>query len=375
MSEQLKARIAAAIQALAKDRGAMLEAVAAQADLMALDCVVAHASDNGREAAALDLVAGMVVLILEEAADSLEEEPTAKSIPNRAAAARAALGLYPGTQGKPLRGVRKSPGRIGVIAERLAYQPASLFKPRQDGRSPFGALIEDMAEYVVRREVAYLVNERRMAQQARRPPLDSAMRVDWLPRFERYYAIWSYVAGTRYDLELAVASSRDDNTEEIDYFTRKSLWYFGCFARELEAFTRDRGGLWILPDPKAEQTVADAVWMLRKPTPLTELDESVLRLAVAGFDELAVFVQATHTDTALRRLTDLWRAWIDSCDCSNLKKPRERCAVHQCTSWSAAFMDALNQQWDLLADWYDVPRPQSVVDPPELARTSIPLPP
>lgn len=365
MSEQLKARIAVAIQVLAEDHGAMIEAVAAQADLMALGCVVAQASDNGRETPALDLVAGVVVLLLEEAADSLEKGPEARSTPNRAAAARAALGLYPGTQGKPLRGVRKSPGRIGAIAEWLGYQPESLFKPRQDGRSPFGALIEDMAEYVVRREVAYLVNERRVAQQALRPPLESAMRVDWLHRFERYYAMWSYVAGIRYDVELAVASRRDNNPTETDYFTRKSLWYFGCFARELEEFTRRKGGLWIMPDPKAEQTVADAVWMLRKPTPLTELDESILRLAVVGFDELAIFVQATHTDAALQRLTSIWRAWIDSCDCPNLKKPRKRCAVHQCTSWSAAFMNALNQQWDLLADWYDVPRPESVVNPSE----------
>jgi hypothetical protein len=375
MSEQLKAGIAAAIQALAEDRGAMIEAVAAHADLMALGCVVAQASDNGHEVPALDLVAGVVVLLLEEAADSLEEEPEARSTPNRAAAARATLGLYPGTQGKPLRGRRGSPGRLRTIAEWLGYQPDSLFNPRQDGRSPFGALIEDMAEYVVRREVAYLVNERRLAQQARRPPLESAMRVDWLHRFERYYAMWSYIAGIRYDVELAVTSYRDDNAADPDYFVRKSLWYYGCFARELEDFTRDRGGLWVLPDPKAEQIIADAVWMLRKPTPLTELDESILRLAITGFDEMATFTQATNTDTALRRLIDLWRTWIESCECSDPKRPRKDCSVHQCTSWAAAFMDALNQQWDLLTDWYDVPRPQSVVDPPELARTSIPLPP
>jgi hypothetical protein len=222
--------------------------------------------------------------------------------------------------------------------------------------------------------VAHLVSEQRLAQQARRPPLESAMRVDWLPRFERYYALWSYIAGIRYDVELAVASGRDGNPTEADYFIRMSLWYYGCFVTELEEFTRHRGGLWITPDPKAEQTLADAAWLLRKPTPLTELDESLLRIAVTGFDEMAVFTQATHTDTALRRLTGLWRTWIESCDCVNPKRPRRRCAVHQCTSWAASFMDTLDQQWDLLADWYDVPRPPSAVDPPEAARTPIPLP-
>ena len=365
MSEQLKAGIATAIQALAEDRGATIDAVASHAELMALGCVVADITDQGRSTPALDVVAGVVVLLLEDAANSLEEHPETRTVPNRAAAARAALGLYPGTQGKPLRGRRGSPGRLGTIAEWLAYQPDSLFNPRQDGRSPFGALIEDMTEYVVRREIAHLVGEQRLAQQARRPPLDSAMRVDWLPRFERYYAMWSYIAGIRYDVELAVTSDRDDNTADLDYFVRKSLWYYGCFARQLEEFTRDRGGLWVLPDPKAEQIIADAVWMLRKPTPLTELDESILRLAITGFDEMATFTQATHTDTALRRLTDLWRTWVESCKCSDPKRPRKDCSVHQCTSWAAAFMDALNQQWDLLADWYDVPRPPSVVNPSE----------
>ena len=375
MSEQLKTRIATAIQALAEDRGATIEAVAPQADLMALGCVVAEASANGHAAPALDLVAAVVAMLLEEAADSLEEKPEAKSTPNRAAAARAALGLYPGTQGKPLRGVRKSPGRAGVIARWLAYQPDSLFKPRKDGRSPFGALIEDIAEYVVRREVAHLVSEQRLAQQARRPPLESAMRVDWLPRFERYYAIWSYVSGLRYDVELAVISSRNDNTDDADYYTRKSLWHYGCFARELEDFTRQRGGLWVMPDPRAEQTIADAVWMLRKPTPLTELNESVLRIAVTGWDEMAIFTLATHTDAALRHLIDLWRNWIENCDCPNPKRPRKQCAVHQCTIWAASFMENVNQQWDLLADWYDVPRPQSVVNPPELSHHTLPSPP
>jgi hypothetical protein len=374
MSEQLKAEVLAGIRALAEDYGATIEAARSQADLMALGCVVSDATDQGRISPALDVVAGVVVLLLEEAANSLEEHPYAGTEPNWAAAARATLGLEPGTQGKPLRGRRGQPGRMGAIARWLGYQPPSIFKPRQDGRSHFDKLIDDMAEYVVRREVSHRVGEQHLAQQARRPPLESAMRVDWLPRFERYYAIWSYIAGVRYDVELAVKGSRHDNHDDTDYYTRKSLWYYGCFARELEAFTRDRGGLWITPDLKAEQTIADAVWMLRKPTPLTELDESLLRIAVNGFDEMAAFIPATHTDTTLQHLTDLWRAWIESCKCANPKRPRKQCAVHQCTSWAAAFMKTLDQQWDLLVDWYDVPRPESVVKPPDMTHGELPSP-
>jgi hypothetical protein len=362
MSEQLHNAITTAIQALAEDHGATISAVASQADLMALGCVVAEASDHGRTTPSLDVAAGVVVVFLEEAADSLEEHPQAGTTPNRAAAARAALGLEPGTQGKSLRGHRGQTGRVGTIARWLAYQPASLFKPRQDGNSPFGALVTDMSEHLLRREVAFLIGEQRLAQQARRPPLESAMRVDWLVRFERYYAVWSYIAGLRNDIEMALLKSRAGQADDTDYFVRKSLYYHACFLAELEAFTRERGGLWVLPDPKAEQLIADAVWLIRKPTTLTEIDESILRIAIAGWGEIATFVQATHTDAALRGLVETWRAWVASCACKSTEQPEPDCPVHQTLSWAASFISALDEQWDLLADWYDVPRPASAVD-------------
>jgi hypothetical protein len=373
MSKQLQTATREAVAALAEDRGATLEAIALQAELMSLGCVVAVASDNGRTTPPLEVVAGVVALFLEEAANALEEHPLAGTEPNRAAAARAALGLEPGIQGKPLRGRRGQPGRVGTIARWLAYEPASLFKPRQDGRSPFAALIDDVAEQLVRREVAHRVSEQRLAQQVRRPPLESAMKVDWLGRFERYYGIWASVSGLRFDIELAVANQRDGNAADLDHFVRKSLWYYALFVTDLIMFIRDCGGLWIMPDPKAEQLLADAVWLIRKPTPLTELDESMLRLAIAGWEELAPFMQATYSDAAMRRLTDTWRSWIVSCDCPDLKRPRKHCAVHQCTAWATSFMDNLNQQWDLLADWYDVPRPLSLVKPQELTTRPIPV--
>jgi hypothetical protein len=362
MSKQLQTAIIRAIHDLAENQGATIAAVATQAELMALECVVAEASDQGRAAPPLDVVAGVVVLFLEEAADSLEEQPQAGSEPNRATAARAALGLEPGTQGKPLRGRRGQSGRVGTIARWLAYEPASLFKPRQDGSSPFDTLIGDIAEHLLRREIAFRVGEQRLAQRARRPPLESAMRVDWLARFERYYRIWSYVAGVRNDVTVGLAHFRSDATAEADHFVRKSLYHHAAFLAELECFTRERGGLWVLPDPKAEQTLADAVWMIRDPTPLTEIDESVLRLAIGGWQEIATFVQAAHTDAALQGLVETWRDWMQSCQCEGLERADDDCSVHQCLNWAASFMTTLDEQWDLLADWYEVPRPPSAVD-------------
>ncbi|MGH2911846.1 MAG: hypothetical protein ACRDJ3_05160 [Solirubrobacteraceae bacterium] len=88
MSRQLHAAITDAIQALAEGQGATLAAISTQADLVALGCVVAEASDHGRTTPPQDVVAGVVALFLEEAANSLEEQPHAGTTPNRAAAAR-----------------------------------------------------------------------------------------------------------------------------------------------------------------------------------------------------------------------------------------------------------------------------------------------
>src|ERR1700733_17212 len=361
MSKQLKERITDAVRALAEGNGATLDEVPLQPDLMSLGCVVAEASDHGRKALDLDRTAAMVALLLEEAANALEEHPHAGTSPNRAAAARAALGLEPGTQGKPLRGRRGQPGRNGTIARWLSYQPASLSKPRQDGRSAFDALIEDVAEYVTRREVAYQVAEQRLAQQARRPPLESAMRIDWLARFERYYRVWSALSGLSGDLKTGLAAAHADHGDDVDYFARKSLYYNARFLYELQQYQRDGGGLWILPNPTAEQLVADAVWMLRKPTPLSEVDESMLRLAIASWDELAAFFDATYRDTALKRITADWQAWMQACSC-DLENASEDCTVHQCLHWTDTFILMLDAQWDDLADWYQVARPGSAVD-------------
>lgn len=371
MSKQLQEAITEAVRALAEGHGASLDGIAVQAELMSLGCVVVEASDQGRIAPTLDVTAGVVALFLEEAANSLEEHPHTGTEPNRAAAARAALGVEPGTQGKPLRGRRGQPGRAGAIARWLAYEPASLFKPRQDGRSAFDALIEDMAEHLARREVAYRISEQRLAQQARRAPLESAMRVDWLTRFEDYYRIWSCVAGLRNDLTVGVAHLRTGTPAEADYFIRKSLYYHARFLRELERFVREHGGLWVLPDAQAEQLIADATWMIRKPTPLTEIDESMLRLAIAEWDEIASFVQATNGDAALRRITTSWAEWVRSCPCGDLDDPVEECGVHQCMHWASAFTSTLEAQWDSLADWYKVGRPQSVVESAIRMRTDL----
>jgi hypothetical protein len=364
MSQELRTRIRAAVRALAESRGASLEAIALQVDLMTLSCVVADGAEQASGPPDASVVAAEAVLLLEEAANSLEEHPHAGTEPNRAAAARAMLGLESGTRGKPLRGRKGQPGRVGTIARWLNYQPASIFKPGVGRPSVFDTLIDEVTDYVVRREVAHLVAERHLAEHARRPPLESAMRIDWLGRFERYYAIWSYIAGIRYDVDLAVAAAGTSDEERVSFYSCKSLWYYARFVTELESFTTQHGGLWVTPDPAAEQRIADAVWLLREPTPFTELDDSLLRLAALDVHELAIFFSLVETEPTLRALAGRWQSWIEGCSCADPNDPNTGCEVHAALRQTRIFMEDVNRQWDLLADWYDVPRPGSRVDPP-----------
>jgi hypothetical protein len=376
MSEELNARIASAIRSLAENTGgATLTAIASQPDLMTLGCVIAETADEGQAELSIDVAAAAVAIFLERAADSLEDDAESKATPNRAKAARAALGLLPGTQDRPLRGRRGRAGRVPTIARWLACGPESVFKARVDARSHFDALIGDMADHLTKKETAYKVGEQHRAQLARRAPLESAMRIDWLTRFEFYYKMWAPASGIRHDLERALRHLRRAETADAELFTRKSLYYYAEYLAQLERFTTDFGGLWILPNTTTEDAIADACWLIREPVPLSEIDESILRLTLTAYPELAPFIHATFAEPYLQPIVRAWRDWIHACKCARPRRPRKDCEVHKTVGWITLYMDALDEQWDFLADWYQRPRPGTVVDPLKIAEGAFPPPP
>jgi hypothetical protein len=109
------------------------------------------------------------------------------------------------------------------------------------------------------------------------------MHVDWLARFECYYTMWSSVSSLHFDVNEALVNQRDGNIADLDYFTRNSLWHYACFLSRMDAFENELGGLWITPDPKAEQLIADAGWFIRKSTPMTKKpSENLLRAGLCS---------------------------------------------------------------------------------------------
>ncbi len=371
MSRQLKADITGAVRALAEGSGATLSGIAAQTELITLEFAIAQATGDDSTQPSLDDVASAIALSLGTAADSLDQDPQNGRPPNRAKAARAALALLPGMQDRPLRGRRNRPGRVPAVAYWHACEPESLFKMRVDGKSNFSALIDDVAEALVLRENAYKIEERHRAQLARRPPLESAMNINWLARFEFYYEMWSAISGFRHDLELALYQFDNGESVEADMFTRKSLYYYAKYLTQLERFQAECGGLWILPNTKTENAIADSTWLIRKPMPLGEVEESMLRLTFAKHPELAPFMHATFAEPYLQPIVRTWRNWIHACKCAKPKRARKDCKVHKTITRAALYMETLDEQWDYLADWYHLPRPGSIVDPLKAAREDL----
>lgn len=368
MSEELLARVSSAVSALVKGPGATLEAVGEQSALVTLECVIAEATGGGREAATLDQTATVVITFLEEAADSLEQEPAGTIVPNEAKAARAALSLKPELVNRPYQAVRGRRGRQGTVAEWLDIAKESLELERTDGSTPLNDLLHPIAQHLVRRENTYLIERRRIAQRAHRPPLESAMRVEWLGRFERYFTIWASLSGLRHDLELGIHHHTRGELGDADWFIRKSLYYYARFLSDLSHFVSQHGGLWILPDTRTEDAIADSMWYVRKPMPSTEVSDSILLICFTATRDLAPFLHDTFVNRSLQPILAVWHEWVVSCRCQRPKKPRKDCAVHCTIEWARFYMDALEKQWDFLADWYDLPRPGTTVDPVRQAR-------
>jgi hypothetical protein len=376
MSDQSRTQILAAIWSLVREYGATVPAVERQSALLELDGVVAEAAAFDGTVSSLGEVAGAVILRLEQAADSLEVDYASHNVPNRSKAARAALGLASGLGNRPLKAVKGRKGRAESIAEWLDQDKASLEKQRQDGTSPLGELVEGLAEAMFKREIAERLSEKRLSQRTRRHPLESAMQINWLTRFESYYKLWTAASGVRHDLEQALSyrACNEDGTAAL--FTRKSLYFYAQYLAELNRFQDEYGGLWIFPNTKTEDALADSTWLIRKPIPLGEVAESIIRLTYEQTPAMAFFMHATFAKPYLGEIIELWSRWVQSCSCADLDgDPRDDCDVHRTIGWIKLYMDGLDAQWDFLIDWYALPRPGSVIDPVKIDRGDFPTPP
>lgn len=200
-----------------------------------------------------------------------------------------------------------------------------------------------------------------------RPPPESSLRVDWLAQHRAYRRIWTPVYAMRADLLVLLGYLRDGETEEADIIDRlvNLSWRYAQFLRELERFVEVEGGVWLLSDLDAEETVADALYGIGYHVPFGDADDSWLRLLLkqSAGEELEPFAdQLMATGDRCKLLLDAWRGWARSC---NLRPDDDdpRCEVHAWLASATTFLDLIDEDWRKVADWYHAAGPGLSLSP------------
>jgi len=223
-------------------------------------------------------------------------------------------------------------------------------------------------------------------------PLESLMTVEWLRRFEIYYRIWSSASGLGADLtayrstllehdrlwdqRFGTKGPTDEGwsqEEQAEGYAHFGLYHYAKFKWEVKQFDIASGGLWIMPDPDAEQAVADAVYKITWCSPYNELDDSFFRnlIAESPHQEMYGFIKGLFATEPGRLNEQEWQDWAAECQCtweaaaSRDDEPfptwhhnrgiSESCDVHQLIAACGTYITLIDQGWRGVADWYRLP--------------------
>jgi hypothetical protein len=228
--------------------------------------------------------------------------------------------------------------------------------------------IEQTAE-----EILGLIHEHRLRrarlQLERTQPADSRLAVAWVERFEAYYRIWTPITHLAGDLRAAYETRREadpghapwDPTQPWDgpagqarNYARYALYAHTWFLLELKKFMARHGGLWLLSSQDRETRTADAVYRIGLHSPLTEEDDSWLRLALsrAPDQEQLAFAQALEADSRGSTIHAKWQKHVAACACPSDEQPEPACRVHLTLSACDDYCRFIDEDWDRIADWY-----------------------
>lgn len=227
-------------------------------------------------------------------------------------------------------------------------------------------------------------------QLERHDPVESAMAVEWLRRFEAYYRIWTPIyalaadltayrmtlieAQRPYDRRHGTYAPDDQGYEQetqAEGYARFALYHYSLFEWERKRFIVGAGGLWLLSDGQAENAVRDAVnqisWHV---TPYNERDQSSLRSLIAETpdQEMHGFLERLTASEPGRATEQEWQDWAANCSCSwaigstndeeyfptsaHHSGIQESCELHQLIAACGTYCDLIDQDWRQVADWY-----------------------
>jgi hypothetical protein len=338
--------------------GATVEAIGLSTLLELLELPLATATDEGRIEATRDEVAAAVRRFLQTVADDIQSDP---SLPGagQGVAAQYLLALVRGTEGWPPE------ARKDRAAQELGIQRGTLTQRRPGKKTHLERLVDLLGQAVFAAETEYRLRQRAQRLAERRRPAESALGINWLARFERYYSVWTTVFALKGDLEIAVGRLHAADEPEFELYSQQSLYWYARFRAAMDSFERDFGGLWLTPDAEVEDRIADAIYRIGRASPCREIDDSYLRTLMRRDRELDTFV--ANTSDRLSEIQEHWGGWIRACRCRSDDADQvdvisEDCRLHRVISACRTYISAVDDQWGALADWYEAHRPRTAVD-------------
>jgi hypothetical protein len=324
--------------------------------LLALACVAGPARENGITATA------QLVIVLKHLLEPEKERP-ADGSPEHPNAKRA-LALLLGTA-DTTKGLDSTTRRTRA-KEYLHDEWMSL---GTFNRRHVGPLLELLADELIEHDTHYRMRNtyERLAGKLPASPVLAAM---WLDRFQYYYRMWSDLSGLANDLAVYLRVRHDPATtdSQLDTRRRTSLWFLARFYLHLDQFVDQRGGLWLLGDEEQAQLVSDSVYLLLFHPPVTQehgswLSFAALEQPVPAFH---LFNDKLDRDDTGRRILDLWRAWLDACECEE-QAPSEECEVHIVLRHCQRYMDIIDAEWNRIVEWFTGTPGKSVITPEQVA--------
>jgi hypothetical protein len=239
-------------------------------------------------------------------------------------------------------------------------------------------------------------------QLERRHPVESAMAVEWLRRFEAYYRMWTPASGLALDLTAYRSTLLDEKRpydrrfgtkdpddagysqdEQAEGYASFALYHYATLEWELAQFGTQYGGMWLLSDAAAEQHASDAIYAVRWHVGVfNERDQSYLRTLIAETPsrELHPFLERLSASELGQARQREWQEWVATCHCiwdldadtdewvpthNNHDGIDPTCLVHQAIEACYTYCKLIDEDWRTIADWYHPGKPPPRPENPE----------
>jgi len=289
------------------------------------------------------------------------------------------FGLLPGTRGYGPADLRSQAASVLDLSRswfRNNYEPE---------------IIDEMAQTILRLCHEHQLRLSALAM-AQRLPTASRLAVAWMDRFEAYYAMWTPIYATAASIaayrstlleedrpwdQKPTPENPDGYTQELQAqgYGSQGLYFFAEYLTELRRFRTKFGGLWLLTSKAADTDIADASYLVHYRAPFSEREQSFLvRKYSEAAGDMHSFRLFEEHDPYFIRLHDTWQRFLATCPCTwDAGEPPERghfhthrivktiaegCQPHQVISAANDYCVIIDNEWDLIADWYHIGEPR-----------------